>query len=93
MPLQQKLTPDPLAVTRGLAEAADPGAWFTTVELAALLGVAVGTLRSWESGHCPRPGFELERRKESASVWWRVIRQRCLGRSQRLHAGGVYRFF
>jgi hypothetical protein len=73
--LQQKPTPDPLAVARGLAEAADLGAWLNTVELAALLGVAVGTPRSWESGHSPRPGFELERRKDGAYVWWLVTRQ------------------
>lgn len=67
---------DPLAVAKGLAEAADLGAWLTTAELAALLGVAVGTLRSRESGHSPRPGFELERRKDGAYVWWRVARQK-----------------
>ena len=73
--LQQKPTPDPLVVARGLAEAADLGAWLTTAELAALLGVAAGTPRGWESGHSPRPGFELERRKDGASVWWLVTRQ------------------
>ena len=73
--LQQKPTPDPLTVASGLAEAADLGAWLNTVELAALLGVAVGTPRSWESGHSSRPGFELECREESASAWWRVTRQ------------------
>jgi hypothetical protein len=64
--------PDPLAVARGLAEAADLGAWLTTPELARLLGMAPGTVRGWSTGHRPRPGFELERLKDGASVWWRV---------------------
>ena len=64
--------PDPLAVSRGLAEAADLAAWLSPVELARLLGVAPGTVRSWSTGHRPRPGFELERRKDGSSVWWRV---------------------
>ena len=63
---------DPLAVSRGLADAADLGAWLSGQELAQLLGVAPGTVRSWSTGHRPRPGFELERRKEGGSVWWRV---------------------
>ena len=68
---------DPLAVARGLAEAADLGAWLTTAELARLLGVARGTVGSWDSGHRPRPGFKLERKKEGTpnrggAVWWRV---------------------
>jgi hypothetical protein len=63
---------DPLAVARGLSDAAALGAWLTPTELARLLGVAPGTVRSWSTGHRPRPGFELERRKDGASVWWRV---------------------
>lgn len=63
---------DPLAVARGLADAADLGAWLSGQELAQLLGVAPGTVRSWGTGHRPRPGFELERRKDGAAVWWRV---------------------
>jgi hypothetical protein len=63
---------DPLTVSRGLAEAADLRAWLTTPELAQLLGMAPGTVRGWSTGHRPRPGFELEKRKEGASVWWRV---------------------
>ncbi len=70
---QPKPLADPLAAARGLAEAADLGAWLSTAELAALLGVAVGTVRNWSTGHIPRPGFELERRKDGASVWWRVM--------------------
>jgi hypothetical protein len=70
--------PDPLAVARGLAEAAQLGAWLSTAELARLLGVARGTVGSWDSGHAPRPGFELQRRKEGSpnrggAVWWRVV--------------------
>jgi hypothetical protein len=65
--------PDPLAVARGLAEAAQLGAWLSGQELARLLGVAPGTVRSWSTGHAPRPGFELERRKDGAAVWWRVV--------------------
>lgn len=63
---------DPLAVARGLSDAAGLGVWLTPAELARLLGVATGTVRSWSSGHRPRPGFELERRKDGSSVWWRV---------------------
>lgn len=63
---------DPLAVARGLADAADLGAWLSGAELAQLLGVAAGTVRSWSDGHRPRPGFQLERRKDGAAVWWRV---------------------
>lgn len=63
---------DALAVARGLAEAADLGAWLSSAELADLLAVSRGTVRSWRSGHRPRPGFELERRKDRATVWWRV---------------------
>lgn len=71
--LQPQTPTDPLAVARGLAEAAELGAWLSTAELAGVLGVAAGTPRNWESGHSPRPGFELERRKDGASVWWRVM--------------------
>jgi hypothetical protein len=63
---------DPLTVSRGLADAADLGAWLTTAELAQLLGMAAGTVRGWSTGHRPRPGFELEKRKDGAAVWWRV---------------------
>jgi len=63
---------DPLAVARGLAEAADLGAWLSGAELAQLLGMAPGTVRGWSDGHSPRPGFLLERRKDGAAVWWRV---------------------
>jgi hypothetical protein len=66
---------DPLAVARGLAEAAELGAWLSPNELARLLGVAAGTVRGWSTGHRPRPGFELERRKDGASVWWKVTHQ------------------
>jgi hypothetical protein len=66
---------DPLAVARGLAEAAALGAWLSTPELARLLGMATGTVRGWPGGHCPRPGFELERRKDGSSVWWKVTHQ------------------
>ena len=65
---------DPLAVPRALQEASELGAWLTTPELAQLLGMAPGTVRGWSTGHCPRPGFELERRKDGASVWWKVAR-------------------
>ncbi len=64
--------PHPLTVARGLAEAAELGAWLSVAELARLLGVAPGTVRGWSSGHQPRPGFRLERRKDGAAVWWRV---------------------
>jgi hypothetical protein len=64
---------DPLAVARGLAEAAALGAWLSTPELAHLLGMAPGTVRNWSDGHRPRPGFELERREDGASLWWRVV--------------------
>ena len=63
---------DPLAVARGLADAAALGAWLSPQELAQLLGLAAATVRSWPTGHRPRPGFQLERRKVGASVWWRV---------------------
>ena len=61
-------------MARGLAEAAQLGAWLSGQELARLLGVAPCTVRSWSTGHYPRPGFELERRKDGAAVWWRVVR-------------------
>jgi hypothetical protein len=32
--------------------------------------VLTTTVRSWSTGHHPRPGFELERRKDGAAVWW-----------------------
>ena len=63
---------DPLVVARGLMEAAELEAWLTPAELAQLLGVAPATVRSWRDGHCPRPGFELQRRKVGTSVWWAV---------------------
>jgi hypothetical protein len=75
-PLQAPPAPPaaPLAVARGLAEAAQLGAWLSGQELARLLGVAPCTVRSWSTGHYPRPGFELERRKDGGSVWWKVAR-------------------
>ncbi len=63
---------DHLTVSRGLAEAADLRAWLTTPELAQLLGMALGTVRGWSTGHSPRPGFQLVRCKNGAAVWWRV---------------------
>ncbi len=71
-PAPQLPPPDPLAVARGLAEAATLGAWLTTAELAGLLRVAPSTVRSWADGHQPRPGFRLDRRREGVAVWWRV---------------------
>jgi hypothetical protein len=65
---------DPLTVSRGLAEAADLRAWLTTPELTQLQRMAPGTVRGWSTGHRPRPGFELEKRKEGASVWLKVTR-------------------
>ena len=32
--------------------------------------VLTTTVRSWSTGHHPRPGFELERRKDGAAVCW-----------------------
>lgn len=65
--------PDPLAVARGLAEAAELGAWLSTRELAQLLGVAPSTVRRWSTGHQPRPGYALERRDAGPRVcWWRI---------------------
>ncbi len=55
------------------SEAPELGAWLSTPEPALLLGWADSTLSGWLSGHSPRPGFELERRKDCASVWWRAI--------------------
>ncbi|MCT0211146.1 MAG: hypothetical protein DCF18_10085 [Cyanobium sp.] len=72
---QPKTPADPLVVALGLAEAAELCAWLSTAELASQLGVAAGTPRNWEPRHSPRPGFELERRKDGASVWWKVARQ------------------
>ncbi len=66
---------DPLAVPRALTEAADGGHWLSTGELATLLGMHRSTVGKWEDGHCPRPGFQLQRRKDSGSVWWLVSRQ------------------
>lgn len=64
---------DPLAVSRALAEAAQLGAWLSPTELARLLWMAAATGPSWRSGHRPRPDFEMERRKDCASTWWRVL--------------------
>jgi hypothetical protein len=66
---------DPLAVPRALAEAADAGHWLSTGELAQLVGMHRSTVGRWEDGHCPRPGFRLQRRKDAGSVWWLVARQ------------------
>jgi hypothetical protein len=66
---------DPLAVPRALAEAADAGHWLNTSELAQLLSVHRSTVGRWADGHCPRPGFTLQRRKDGAAVWWLVTRQ------------------
>lgn len=54
----------PLAVTEGLACAAAAGHWLNTTELAQLLGMASGMIRSWINGHLQRPGFEQERCKD-----------------------------
>lgn len=67
--------PDPLTVPRRLAEAADLGAWLTTPELAAVVGMAPGTVRGWADGHSPRPGFVVERRRDGSRTWWRVADQ------------------
>lgn len=70
--LQLSTVAHPLAVARGLEGAADLGAWLSSDELASLVGLARSTVSGWSSGHSPRPGFELERRKVGPSVWWRV---------------------
>lgn len=67
--------PDPLTVPRRLAEAADLGAWLTTPELAAVVGMAPGTVRGWGDGHSPRPGFVVERRRDGSRTWWRVANE------------------
>ena len=66
---------DPLAVPRALAEAADAGHWLNTGELATVLGMHRSSVTRWEDGHSPRLGFQLERRKDSGSIWWRITRQ------------------
>lgn len=71
-PPAPQLPPDPLAVARALGDAAALGAWLTTTEVAQLLRVSPGTVRSWGDGHQPRPGFRLDRRREGSVVWWRV---------------------
>ena len=45
---------DPLTVSRGLADAADFGAWLITPVLDQLLGMAPGTVRGWSTGHRPQ---------------------------------------
>ena len=64
---------DPLAVVMELRRAARLAGWVSTTELAALLRMAPGTVRSWSEGHSPRPGFTLQRRKEGGAVWWLVV--------------------
>lgn len=71
-PPAPQMPPDPLAVARALGDAAALGAWLTTAEVAQLLRVSPGTVRSWGDGHQPRPGFRLDRRREGPTVWWRV---------------------
>jgi hypothetical protein len=68
-------TADPLAVPRALAEAADAGHWLSTGELAQVVGMHRSTVGKWPDGHSPRPGFQLQRRKDAAVVWWLVARQ------------------
>jgi hypothetical protein len=36
--------------------------------------VLTTTVRSWSTGHHPRPVLELERRKDAAAVWLKVAR-------------------
>lgn len=62
---------DPLAIPRALLDASQLG-WISTSELAAVLGLAPSTLRSWQNGRPPRPGYRLEKRKDGAAVWWKV---------------------
>jgi hypothetical protein len=71
MAAQLAPAPDPLSAARRIKEAADLGVWLSNAEAAAMLGVSASTMRSYEHGHCPRPGFSLERRSEGG-VWWRV---------------------
>jgi hypothetical protein len=42
----------------------------STPELARLLGLTLGSVRNWDTGHRSRPGFELEPRKDGGSFWW-----------------------
>jgi len=44
------LPPDPLAVSRGLAESADLRAWLSTRELAPFLGLIASTICGWSDG-------------------------------------------
>lgn len=64
--------PDPLAVARGLADAAALGAWLSSKELGALLDLSPSTVRGWADGVRPRPGFRLQRRSDHG-LWWRVV--------------------
>jgi hypothetical protein len=64
---------DPLGVIQGLRRAARLNAWLSSAEVAAVLRMAPGTVRSWSDGHSPRPGFKLLRRKEGSVIWWRVV--------------------
>ena len=66
-----------MAVPEALARAADAGHWLSSAELAAVLGLA-GIPSGWSDGHCPRPGYSLERQQErpGGERWWQVKRTR-----------------
>lgn len=72
MAAQLAPAPDPLTAARRIKEAADLSVWLSNDEAAAMLGVAPSTMRGYKDGHCPRPGFRMERYSEGG-VWWRVI--------------------
>lgn len=70
---REALPPDPLAVPRALAAAADEGLPLTTSELAGLVGIAAEELEAHRAPFTMR-GFRLERRGRGEGRAWYVSR-------------------
>ena len=64
--------PDPLAVARRLAEAADLGVALTNNEMSQVLGRA--SIGPRQDGWSPRPGFTIHRQEHNGSPFWNVVR-------------------
>jgi hypothetical protein len=64
--------PDPLAVARRLAEAADLGVALTNSEMSQVLGRA--SISPKQDGWSPRPGFTIHRQEHNGSPFWTVVR-------------------
>ena len=64
---------DPFAAAEALRKAVASGDWFTTDEMAQILGKPRSHVAGWDDGKEVRPGSFIEKRKLGNDVFWRAV--------------------